>query len=64
MTKECEACPHARIHGLEYRVLGEGLSNLKERVGRLETTLRRGVMLLVVNLVAVIVTLAQGFLQP
>ena len=63
MTEHCATCPHERVHAVEYRALTDNLLDLKGRVDKLEMTLTRGVMLLVANLVAVIVSLAQQFLQ-
>jgi hypothetical protein len=52
----------ASVHAIEMRYLREDLAELKARVERLETTLARGVMLLVANLVGVVLTLAQQLL--
>lgn len=54
-----ETCPDWRVHELEFKNLHTDLSELKDRVQRLEATLARGVMLLVANLVGVVLTLAQ-----
>jgi hypothetical protein len=43
--------------------LAEDLRELKDRVQRLEATLARGVMLLVANLVAVVITLLQQIIR-
>jgi hypothetical protein len=43
--------------------LAEDLRELKDRVQRLESTLARGVMLLVANLVAVVITLLQQIIR-
>lgn len=61
MIERC-ACPHERVHEVEYRTLTESLGDLKDRVQRLETTLARGVLLLVANLAAMLVSLAQQFI--
>lgn len=59
----CEACPYQMVHEVQFRKVEENLSDLRERVQRLETTLARGVMLLIANLACVIGTLAQQLLQ-
>ncbi len=58
MHEGCDACAFEKVAEVQFRNLGEDLRELKDRVGRLETTLARGVLLLVANLVGVIVTLA------
>lgn len=63
MNDKCEGCPHERVHKVEYRQLSENIGELKERVGRVETTLGRGVLLLVANLMAVVMSLTREFLQ-
>jgi hypothetical protein len=49
---------------VQFQYLREGLEEVKERVGRLESTLGRGVLLLVANLVGVIVMLAERLIRP
>ncbi len=63
MTSSCDTCPYEMAYDVQFRNLEMDLSELKERVRRLETTLARGVMLLVANLACVIVTLAQMLLK-
>lgn len=63
MNEPCESCPHERVHKIEYRQLTENLKEVKDRVERVETTLARGVLLLVVNLAAMVVSLAREFIQ-
>ncbi len=63
MNESCESCPHERVHKIEYRQLTENLKEVKDRVERVETTLARGVLLLVVNLAAMVVSLAREFIQ-
>ena len=60
-TSECN-CPYERVYAVEIRNIREDLQELKARVGRLEVTLARGVMLLVANLVGVVMTFAQQLL--
>ncbi len=47
------------VYRLQFKNLGDDLTELKERVQRLEATLARGVMLLVANLVGMVMMLAQ-----
>lgn len=54
-----ERCACASVQDVKLANLSEDLRELKERVQRLEATLARGVMLLVANLVAVVITLFQ-----
>lgn len=61
-TKVCE-CPQERVHAVQFQGLREDLCELKTRVSHLETTIARGVLLLVANLVSVIVTLARELAQ-
>ena len=58
-----DSCACAKVHELKLENLGDDLRELKDRVQRLETTLTRGVMLLLANLAAVVVTLAQQMLK-
>lgn len=55
-----ENCAYERLYELQFGGLREDMHELKDRVGRLESTLARGVLLLVANLVGVVVTLALG----
>jgi hypothetical protein len=50
-------------YSVQFANLSEDLKELKSRVRCLETTLARGVMLLVANLVGVIMTLVQQMLS-
>lgn len=56
------ACPDWRVHELEFKNLHADLAELKQRVHGLESTLARGVMLLIANLVGVVLTLMQQLL--
>lgn len=56
-----DECTH--VFDLKLANLAEDLHELKERVQRLETTLARGVMLLIANLIAVVVTLLQQIVK-
>jgi hypothetical protein len=62
MNDPCASCPHERVHDVEYRALNDRLAELKDRVTRVETSVGRGVALLVANLAAIIVALTKGFL--
>lgn len=54
-----EPCGYEMLCRLQFKNLGDDLTELKERVQRLEATLARGVMLLVANLVGMVMMLAQ-----
>ena len=58
-----EPCACSKVTELRLENLGDDLRELKDRVQRLETTLTRGVMLLIANLAAVVVTLAQQLIR-
>ncbi len=60
---DCITCPHERVHQIEYRQLDQNLNELKTRVGRVETTLARGVLLLVANLAGVVITLLRAYID-
>lgn len=59
MKENCAVCPYEMAYDVQFRNLNGDLEELKERVRRLESTLARGVLLLVANLVGVVLTLAQ-----
>ena len=61
---DCVGCAFREVHQLQVGNLKEDLTELKQRVQRLETTLARGVLLLVANLVGVAASLAQQLLHP
>lgn len=63
MDNTCKTCPNERVHTLQFQRLREDLGELKGRVGHLESTLSRGVALLIANLVGVIVTLGHALLR-
>lgn len=58
-----EPCPYEKAYSIQFDRLRDDLNELKDRVCRLEATLARGVMLLVANLVAVVMTLAQQLIR-
>jgi len=57
------ACRYEMAYAVQFEHVRDDLSELKERVHRLESTLARGVMLLVANLVGVATMLAQQALR-
>jgi hypothetical protein len=59
MNATCDECSYERVFDLQVSNVRGDLSELKERVGRLESTLARGVLLLVANLVGVVMMLAE-----
>lgn len=58
-----KTCACLKVNDVKLANLGDDLRELKDRVQRLETTLARGVLLLVANLVAVVVTLLQQIIR-
>ena len=62
MKEECKSCPMDKVHKIEYRFLSANLNEVKMRVGKLETQLARGILLLVANLTGVVITLAKAVL--
>tara|TARA_R110001592_G_scaffold159502_1_gene391077 strand:- start:272 stop:466 length:195 start_codon:yes stop_codon:yes gene_type:complete len=63
MAGEKCTCPFEPLYALQVETVREDLREVKERVGRLEDTLGRGVLLLVANLIGVSITLAQQLLS-
>lgn len=57
MPEHHETCPYKEVHDIQWQSLREDLGELKARVHRLETTLGRGVTLLIANLAGVIALL-------
>lgn len=62
MSELCESCRYEKVYAVQFESVTRDLDELKERVGRLEVTLVRGVLLLVANLVGVVMMLAQQLL--
>ena len=58
-----EVCRYEMAYSVQFQNLRDDLEELKSRVSRLESTLARGVLLLVANLVGVAVGLAQQLLR-
>ena len=63
MTREAGPCRYHLAREVEARNVRADLAELKERVQRLETTLTRGVLLLVANLAGIASVLAQQVLR-
>ncbi len=57
-----EDCPYEKLYALQFGGLREDLLELKQRVGQVERTVARGVMLLVANLAGVALTLFRQLL--
>ncbi len=62
MEKPVCDCPYEPLHAMQMSNVREDIREVKERVGCLETTLARGVLLLLANLIGVSITLAQQLL--
>ncbi len=60
---DTERCPYGIVYEIQVNNLAEDIKELKARVQDLETTLARGVLLLVANLVAVVISLGQQLLH-
>ncbi len=58
-----EGCRYEMAYSVQFHNLREDLSELKHRVHGLESTLGRGVMLLVANLVGIAIMLARQALH-
>ena len=63
MSAGCEECGYERLFDLQLGNLAGDVAEVKERVGRLETVLARGVLLLVANLAGIAMMLAQQLLE-
>lgn len=63
MATNCETCRYEMAYDVQFRELTNDLGELKERVRRLESTLTRGMLLLVANLAGVVMVLAQELLK-
>jgi hypothetical protein len=62
MEKPICGCPYEPLYAVQRSNVREDIRDVKDRVGSLETTLARGVLLLVANLIGVSITLAQQLL--
>ncbi len=58
-----ETASYREVAEVQFRHVSTQLNELKDRVDRLESTLTRGVMLLMANLVGVAVSLAQQVMR-
>ncbi len=63
MKENVERCRYEAVYSLQFQNLRDDLNELKDRVRSLETTLGRGVTLLLANLVGVVITLAEQILK-
>ncbi len=63
MTEAFDGNLQREVYDAEFRLLESKMMDLKDRVTRLETTMSRGVMLLVANLAGVVMSLAQQYMQ-
>lgn len=63
MTESFDASVQRDVYDAEFRLLDSKLMDLKDRVVRLESTMARGILLLVANLAGVVMSLAQQYLQ-
>ncbi len=53
-----EPCQYEKANAVQFQSLRDDLSELKDRVRRLEEAIARGVALLIANLVGIVITLA------
>ena len=63
MAESFDASLQREVYDAEFRLLESKLMDLKDRVVRLESTMARGILLLVANLAGVVMSLAQQYLQ-
>ncbi len=63
MSEPFDVSLRREVYDAEFRLLESKLMDLKDRVMRLESTMARGVLLLVANLAGVVMSLAQQYLQ-
>ncbi len=63
MGESFDASLQREVYDAEFRLLESKLMDLKDRVVRLESTMARGILLLVANLAGVVMSLAQQYLQ-
>ena len=63
MAESFDASLQREVYAAEFRLLESKLMDLKDRVVRLESTMGRGILLLVANLAGVVMSLAQQYLQ-
>ena len=58
-----EPCAYERVAAVEFRNLNADIEEVRDRVGRLELVLSRGVNLLIANLVGVVMVLVQQVME-
>ena len=63
MSESFDSNLQRELFDAEFRLLDSRLMDLKDRVVRLETTMARGVLLLVANLAGVVMSLAHQYIQ-
>ncbi len=63
MAESFDASLQREVYDAEFRLLESKLMDLKDRVVRLESTIARGILLLVANLAGVVMSLAQQYLR-
>ena len=63
VAESFDASVQRDVYDAEFRLLDSKLMDLKDRVVRLESTMARGILLLVANLAGVVMSLAQQYLQ-
>ena len=63
MAESFDASLQREVYDAEFRLLESKLMDVKDRVVRLESTMARGILLLVANLAGVLMSLAQQYLQ-
>ena len=63
MAESSGASVQREVYDAEFRLLDSKLMDVKDRVVRLESTMARGILLLVANLAGVVMSLAQQYLQ-
>ncbi len=62
MSESFGASLQREVYDAEFRLLESKLLDVKDRVVRLESTMARGILLLVANLAGVVMSLAQQYL--
>ncbi|MDK1022543.1 MAG: hypothetical protein QGD90_13015 [Candidatus Hydrogenedentes bacterium] len=63
MAESFDAGLQREVYDAEFRLLESKLMDVKDRVVRLESTMARGILLLVANLAGVVMSLAQQYLR-
>lgn len=63
MRKDDDCCRYELAYSVQFEHLREGLEEVRNRVAGLESTLGRGVLLLVANLVGVVMMLGERLIR-